>query len=405
MPGQAEAVAQSVIDGGAKRMLETLGGLFSSEKYMPHGMCFLWQKEMLWLHVTSDAFIALAYYSIPVSLIWFITRRRDIEFRYMFLLFGIFILACGTTHLMGIWTIWNPDYGIDGTIKAITAVASIGTALLVWQIMPEALALPSPAQLRQANSALQQQVHERMRAEDTVRQLNADLERRVRERTADLEKANRELSQAVRDKEVLMMEVHHRVKNNLQVITSLLAMQARTMGDSGLTEAFNTGLNRIFTMARVHELLYQPEHAGTLDLKRYLEGLAQDLGRFHQSDGFRPELVVRVNRPLQLGLDKITPLALIVNEVLTNALRHGFQERRQGRIEIDLSVEADFARLEISDDGVGLRPDWPQKSKSLGLKLVELMARQIGGSFEIAARPEGGTKVVVRWPLHEMAEA
>jgi two-component sensor histidine kinase len=355
--------------------------------------------------VTSDAVIALAYYSIPFSLIWFITRRRDIEFRYMFLLFGIFILACGTTHLMGIWTIWNPDYGIDGTVKAVTAVASIGTALLVWQIMPEALALPSPAQLREANSALQQQVRERMRAEETVRELNADLERRVRERTAALEQANLELSNALRDKEVLLMEVHHRVKNNLQVITSLLAMQARTMGDPALTDAFNAGLNRIFTMARVHELLYQSEHAGTLDLGRYLEGLAQDLGRFHQSDGFTPELVVRMGRPLQLGLDKITPLALIVNEALTNALRHGFKDRRQGRIELEVAVEGNSARLEITDDGAGLTSDWREKSKSIGLKLIELMARQIEGSFEIAARPEGGTKVVVRWPLHEMAEA
>ena len=386
-------------------MLWILGNLFSTDDFMPHGMCFQWREEMLWLHVTSDALIALAYYSIPFSLIWFVTRRRDIEFRYMFLLFGIFILACGTTHLMGIWTIWSPDYGIDGTIKAITAFASVGTAILVWRIMPEALALPSPAQLRTANAALQQEVQERLRAEDTVRRLNADLERRVQERTAALEAANLDLSQALKDKEVLLMEVHHRVKNNLQVVTSLLAMQARTMADPVLTEAFNAGLNRIFAMARVQELLYQSEHAGTLDLGRYLEGLAQDLGRFHQSDGFTPELVVRVNRPLQLGLDKITPLALIVNEALTNALRHGFKDRREGRIEIEVAVEGDSARLEITDDGAGLRHDWRQKSKSIGLKLIELMARQIEGSFEIAARPEGGTKVVVRWPLHEMAEA
>jgi two-component sensor histidine kinase len=391
-------------------MLEIVGGLFSSERFMPHGMCFDWQPRMLWLHVTSDAIIALAYYSIPFSLIWFITRRRDIEFRYMFLLFGIFILACGTTHVMAIWTIWNPDYWTDGAIKALTAVASIGTAILVWGIMPEALALPSPVQLREANSALQQQVQERLRAEETVRELNAHLEGRVRERTSDLEKANRELSQALHDKEVLLMEVHHRVKNNLQVITSLLAMQARTMADPALTDAFNAGLNRIFTMARVHELLYQSEHAGTLDLGRYLEGLAQDLARFHQNEGFVPEVAVRMGRPLQLGLDKITPLALIVNEVLTNALRHGFKDRRQGRIEIDVVVEDEtqdggWARLEIADDGKGLTGDWRQRPKSIGLKLVELMARQIVGSFEIAPRPEAGTKVVVRWPLYAMAEA
>ena len=390
---------------GPASMFETVSGLFSSDRFMPHGMCFNWEPQMLWLHVTSDAFIALAYYSIPFSLIWFIARRRDIEFRYMFLLFGIFILACGTTHVMGIWTIWNPDYAVDGAIKAATAVASVGTAILVWTIMPEALTLPSPAQLRQANSALQQQVRERVRAEDQVRQLNADLERRVRERTADLQKANLDLSRALRDKDVLLMEVHHRVKNNLQVITSLLAMQARTMNDPSLTEAFNAGLNRIFTMARVHELLYQSEHAGTLDLGRYLEGLTHDLARLHESEGFSPELQVRMDRPLELGLDKITPLALIVNELMTNALKHGFKGRRGGRIDISVTVEGENAVLQIADDGAGMMPDWRQRSKSIGLRLVELMARQIGGTVEIAARAEGGTRVMVSWPLHDMAEA
>jgi two-component sensor histidine kinase len=386
-------------------MFESLSLLFSSDRFMPHGMCFNWEPRMLWLHVTSDAFIALAYYSIPFSLIWLITRRRDIEFRYMFLLFGIFILACGTTHLMGIWTVWNPDYGVDGTIKAITAVSSIGTALLVWRIMPEALTLPSPAQLRSANGALQEQVRERMRAEEQVRDLNAELERRVEQRTADLEQANRDLSRTLREKEVLLMEVHHRVKNNLQVVTSLLSMQARAVGDPALTEAFDAGLNRIFAMARVHELLYQSEHAGTLDLGRYLEGMTEDLARFHEREGFAPELRVRVERPIELGLDRITPLALIVNEVLTNAIRHGFRDRRRGVIDIVVTVEGDCARLIIADDGAGLTADWRQKSKSLGLKLVELMARQIGGEVEIAPRAEGGTRVAVSWPVHEMAQA
>ena len=386
-------------------MLGILGNLFSTDDFMPHGMCFQWREEMLWLHVTSDALIALAYYSIPFSLIWFVTRRRDIEFRYMFLLFGIFILACGTTHLMGIWTIWSPDYGIDGTIKAITAFASVGTAILVWRIMPEALALPSPAQLRTANAALQQEVQERLRAEDTVRRLNADLERRVQERTAALEAANRDLSQALKDKEVLLMEVHHRVKNNLQVITSLLSMQARSFGDPGLTAAYNAGLNRIFAMSRVHELLYQSEHAGTLDLGLYLDSLAQDLRRLHESDGFAPEMQMTVKGSVQLGLDKITPVALIVNEVLTNGLRHAFKGRRQGTVEIALNVEAGAARLEIVDDGVGLKADWRGGKGSIGIRLVEMMVRQVEGEVEFLARPGGGTRVVVRWPVSETAGA
>jgi two-component sensor histidine kinase len=380
-------------------MLEAIRRLFSSENFMPHGMCFNWQPDMIWLHVVSDAAIAVAYYSIPFSLLYFISRRRDLEFRYMFLLFGIFILACGTTHLMGIWIIWNPDYAADGMVKAITAVASVGTALMVWRAMPEALALPSPTQVREANSALMKQVSERIQAEETVRQLNTDLERRVMERTSALENANRDLSQALRDKEVLLMEVHHRVKNNLQVITNLLSIQARTMDDPVLAEAFNAGLSRVFTMARVHEALYQSEHAGMLDLDRYLERLVQDVSSFHQSDGFTPVVRVSANATLQLPLDKITPIALIVNELLTNAFRHGFKDRQSGTVEMDLRVNADSARLEIADDGVGLAPERRKSSKSLGLRLVELMVGQIEGSLEIAPRPNGGTSAVVTWPL------
>ena len=386
-------------------MLQAVTRLFSSDTFMPHGMCFNWQPEVIWLHVISDAAIAIAYYSIPFSLMYFISRRRDLEFRYMFLLFGIFILACGTTHLMGIWTIWNPDYAADGIVKAVTAIASVGTALMVWRAMPEALSLPSPAQLREANSALTKQVHERMQAEEKVRQLNADLERRVTERTSALEKANKELSQALRDKEVLLMEVHHRVKNNLQVITNLLSLQARTLDDPLLVEAFNAGLSRVFTMARVHEALYRSEHAGMLDLHQYLEGLVQDVSSFHQSDGFTTVVRLLANASLKLPLDKITPIALIVNELLTNAFRHGFKERQSGTIVIDLHVEAGSARLEIADDGVGLAPERRQSSKSLGLRLVELMVGQIEGTLDITARPSGGTRVIVTWPVQETAEA
>jgi two-component sensor histidine kinase len=244
-----------------------------------------------------------------------------------------------------------------------------------------------------------------VQAEEKVRQLNADLEQRVAERTGALEKANKELSQALRDKEVLLMEVNHRVKNNLQVITNLLSLQARTMDDPILIEAFNAGLSRVFTMARVHEALYRSEHAGMLDLHDYLQGLVQDVSSFHQSDGFTPVVKLHANASLKLPLDKITPIALIVNELLTNAFRHGFKNRQSGAIEIDLQVEPGSARLEIADDGVGLAPERRRSSKSLGLRLVELMVGQIEGTLEITARSTGGTRAVVAWPLLETAEA
>jgi len=124
---------------------------------LPHGVCLLWDESLLLLHVVSDLLIALAYYSIPVALIFFVRKRKDLAFSWIFVLFAIFIVACGTTHIMGIWMIWRPAYWLDGIVKALTAAVSIITAILLWPLIPKALALPSPAQLRAAYQELAEQ--------------------------------------------------------------------------------------------------------------------------------------------------------------------------------------------------------------------------------------------------------
>src|SRR5438876_6418689 len=100
--------------------------------FIPHGHCFLWNRQLVMLHVLADALITLAYYSIPVALVYFVRRRRDIAFDWMFWMFGAFIFACGTTHLMNIWTIWIPTYRLDAAIKIVTALLSVGTAVTLW---------------------------------------------------------------------------------------------------------------------------------------------------------------------------------------------------------------------------------------------------------------------------------
>jgi len=168
-------------------MTSFLSWLLSPQDYMPHGMCFLWQPQLIALHVASDSLIALAYYSIPVALIYFVSKRTDLAFPSIFVLTGLFILACGTTHIMGVWTLWFPDYRLDGGIKAATALLSVGTAAAIWKVMPLALALPSTAQLEQANELLGTEINQRQRAEAALREANAELERRVAARTADLQ--------------------------------------------------------------------------------------------------------------------------------------------------------------------------------------------------------------------------
>src|SRR3981189_2089617 len=172
---------------GSHAMTSFFSWLLSPQDYMPHGMCFLWQPELIGLHVASDSAIALAYYSIPVALGYFVWKRTDLAFPGIFVLTSLFILACGTTHIMGVWTLWFPDYRVDGGIKAVTALLSIGTAIAIWKVMPLALALPSTGQLERANKLLGQEITQRQRAEAALREMNTELERRVAARTADLQ--------------------------------------------------------------------------------------------------------------------------------------------------------------------------------------------------------------------------
>lgn len=166
-------------------MLELLPGLGSAVEligqtrwqlqpaFMPHGMCYLWEPGLVWLHVVSDSLIALAYYSIPALLVYFVSKRRDVPFPWIFWLFGAFIIACGSTHLMEVWTLWHPDYWVSGFVKAFTAAVSLCAGLELVPLIPQALALPSPAQLEAVNRNLENQILERQKMESALRQSEA----------------------------------------------------------------------------------------------------------------------------------------------------------------------------------------------------------------------------------------
>lgn len=118
-------------------MLEFLKGLFDSETFMPHGQCFLWYPEVLWLHVISDTVITLAYFSIPCSILYVIGKRKKLPFKWVYAMFGAFILLCGLTHLLGVLVLWVPMYRFEGIVKALTAGASIATAFAIIPIIPQ----------------------------------------------------------------------------------------------------------------------------------------------------------------------------------------------------------------------------------------------------------------------------
>jgi PAS domain S-box-containing protein len=134
--------------------MDWLSSMFSPEGFMPHGHCYLWRPGVVWLHLISDALIAIAYATIPFTFLHFARRRRDLAFSWMFVCFGIFIIACGATHVMEIWTLWVPTYWLAGLIKAITAAASVPTAVMLVRLVPRALAIPNLDTLRATGEAV-----------------------------------------------------------------------------------------------------------------------------------------------------------------------------------------------------------------------------------------------------------
>jgi two-component system sensor histidine kinase/response regulator len=171
-------------------MWESLKNIFSPTQYMPHGHCYLWQTPLVWLHVTGDFLIAIAYYSIPAMLIYFIFKRRDVPFSGIFALFSTFILLCGTGHLLDIWTLWHSDYWLSGIEKGVTGFVSCYTAGTLFGLIPQFLSLKTPQELEVINIKLQQEIAVREEAELALRCAYEDLELKVKERTAQLTETN-----------------------------------------------------------------------------------------------------------------------------------------------------------------------------------------------------------------------
>jgi len=255
--------------------------------------------------------------------------------------------------------------------------------------------------LERANEALQAEIHARRLAEKALRNARQDLEKRVAERTQALSEANSKLHSEIaqrerseeqirgslKEKEVLLSEVHHRVKNNLQIISSLLALQCDRVADETVRGALMDSQSRVRSMALIHEQLYRSGDLARIDLARYVEGLSKTLLDSYSSRSPKVRITANVDKvflPVGLAL----PCGLIVNELLTNCLKHAFPGDRSGEVHIEFHGNvAEGYILTVSDDGVGLPADldW-RRTRSLGLRLVVNLAEiQLHGRIHVTA--------------------
>jgi PAS domain S-box-containing protein len=214
----------------------------------------------------------------------------------------------------------------------------------------------------------------------------------------DRYQAEKQVRAALHEKETLLKEVHHRVKNNMAVIASLLGMQAARAADTEAASILQECRNRVHAMAAIHEELYQSGDLAHIDLGPYVQRLCAELER--SSGGPAGQVHARVCvPPLPVDLETAVPLGLIVNELVTNAFKHAFPAGRGGEVVVRLAAEAgDRVTLTVQDDGVGLPAGLdPGRARSLGLRLVHSLARQLRA--QVALENGTGTTVRLTFPL------
>jgi signal transduction histidine kinase len=409
-----------MLDGLTPLELETTGmwafleRLLDSSTLSPHGICLLWEPELIWLHVVSDAVIAAAYFSIPIALSIFVSKRRDVDFGFIFWAFAVFIMACGFTHVLSIVTLWVPIYGVEGIIKALTAMASIVTAVVLWPLLPKLLALPSPAQLRDAESALAQEGMQRRAAEAMLRH-----------------------AQKMEAIGQLTGGVAHDFNNLLTIISGNIEIAQRSLGNWGgdnvrerLTRAIGNAANGAQRAAVLTQRLLAFARRQPLDPR--LTNVNQLIGGM--SDFFRRTLGENIDLEIvggsglwQVEVDPSQMESAILNLVV-NA-KDAMADK--GKLTIDTSNAfidesyslqnaaipvGQYVQISVSDTGRGMSREVQEKAfdpffttkepgqgTGLGLSQVYGFVRQSGGHVKIYSEISEGTTIKIYLPRAHVA--
>jgi PAS domain S-box-containing protein len=205
---------------------------------------------------------------------------------------------------------------------------------------------------------------------------------------------------SLREKELLLKEIHHRVKNNLQITSSLLRLQVARVPEEGARQVLRESQDRIRSIALVHEMLYRSQDLSRVNFTDYVKALLQQLFRSYSVDTRRIARRLEVG-PVDLGINAAVPCGLILNELVANALKHAFPEGRRGSILVRLSASEGVCRLVVRDDGIGFPPQIDfRQTETLGLQLVKTLADQLDGRVELNS--DAGTEFVVTFPLPEV---
>ncbi|MTV11888.1 MULTISPECIES: ATP-binding protein [Bradyrhizobium] len=397
-------------------MWSFLERLLDSSTFSPHGICLLWEPELIWLHVISDAIIAASYFSIPFALAILVSKRRDFQFGWMAWPFAAFILACGLTHVFSIYTLWVPIYGLEGLLKALTAVASIFTAVLLWPLIPRILAIPTEEQLREAHVALAEEGWQRQRSEFLL------------ERFREAEANESKIRQAQKMEAVgqLTGGIAHDFNNILTVITGTIDILAEAVTHNRqlteITSLIRDAAERGASLTR-HLLAFarkQPLQPSDVDVNALMvdtiELLRPTIGD-HVDIDFRsaPDLPRALVDGNQL-VTAIINLALNARDAMPKGGRLTIETRTAELKPSDVNghdglAAGDYVAIALTDNGRGIaeadlakvfEPFFTTKDvgkgTGLGLSMVYGFVRQSNGHVVLDSEVGRGTRVILYLP-------
>jgi two-component sensor histidine kinase len=253
--------------------------------------------------------------------------------------------------------------------------------------------------VRQKNIKLKEANDEILRHQEIVRQRSNQIEstnRELKEEIVERHRAEGQLKEALDEKEVLLKEIHHRVKNNLNVVASLLSLQSDLVASDKDRELLHEAKNRVITMARIHEKLYQSKNLADIEFGEYIRGVATQL--FHAYNTGNASLQISAEK-IKFGVDTAIPCGLIINELISNSLKYAFPDGAQGMVFIEVRMTPDNEyEVAVGDTGIGFPRNLDfRTTDTMGMTLVTTLVRQLKGTIELD--DTNGTKFIIRFPM------